>query len=144
MARSRKQLNITQSPLPQNAKNRATHGDIFNQSPNTLFFTDYSASINGDEESENYITIWPHPVGFKNGTMRGNWIKELPYLSEYSYFKECFRQKANVGTEGANEKFQVWDVFKELPITRQKYIISCLWFNPHNITEPVGLPVIPT
>ncbi|KAJ7460524.1 hypothetical protein B0H11DRAFT_2058167 [Mycena galericulata] len=52
-----------------------------------------SHDINGDEESSGHIVIWPHPIGFSNGTKRLNWVKELPYLAEYSYFTECFRQE---------------------------------------------------
>ncbi|KAK6995562.1 hypothetical protein R3P38DRAFT_3223441 [Favolaschia claudopus] len=39
------------------------------------------------------INIWPHPIGFRNGTQRLNWARTFPYLREYSYFKECFRDK---------------------------------------------------
>ncbi|KAK6974970.1 hypothetical protein R3P38DRAFT_3238271 [Favolaschia claudopus] len=39
------------------------------------------------------INIWPHPIGFRNGTQRLNWAPTFPYLREYSYFKECFRDK---------------------------------------------------
>ncbi|KAJ7868992.1 hypothetical protein B0H14DRAFT_299834 [Mycena olivaceomarginata] len=49
-----------------------------------------SHDINGGE----HITIWPHPIGFANGTKRLNWIKDFPYLAEYSYFAECFRENA--------------------------------------------------
>ncbi|KAJ7463049.1 hypothetical protein B0H11DRAFT_2198302 [Mycena galericulata] len=53
-----------------------------------------SHDINGDEQSSEHITIWPHPIGFANGINRLNWIKDFPYLAEYSYFAECFRKKA--------------------------------------------------
>ncbi|KAJ7923201.1 hypothetical protein B0H13DRAFT_2316728 [Mycena leptocephala] len=53
-----------------------------------------SDDIDGDEQSSGHIVIWPHPIGFSNGTKRLNWVKELPYLAEYSYFTECFRKKA--------------------------------------------------
>ncbi|KAJ7845740.1 hypothetical protein B0H14DRAFT_3139004 [Mycena olivaceomarginata] len=53
-----------------------------------------SHDINGSEQSSEHITIWPHPIGFANGIKRLNWIKDFPYLAEYSYFAECFRKKA--------------------------------------------------
>ncbi|KAJ7852192.1 hypothetical protein B0H14DRAFT_3137176 [Mycena olivaceomarginata] len=53
-----------------------------------------SHDINGSEQSSEHITIWPHPIGFAKGTKRLNWIKDFPYLAEYSYFAECFRKKA--------------------------------------------------
>ncbi|KAJ7939447.1 hypothetical protein B0H13DRAFT_1850741 [Mycena leptocephala] len=53
-----------------------------------------SHDINGSEQSDEHITIWPHPIGFANRTKRLNWTKDLPYLAEYSYFAECFRKKA--------------------------------------------------
>ncbi|KAJ7845744.1 hypothetical protein B0H14DRAFT_2584567 [Mycena olivaceomarginata] len=54
----------------------------------------FSHDINGGEQSSEHITIWPHPIGFAKGTKCLNWIKDFPYLAEYSYFAECFRKKA--------------------------------------------------
>ncbi|KAJ7925733.1 hypothetical protein B0H13DRAFT_2314144 [Mycena leptocephala] len=63
-----------------------------------------SDDINGDEQSSGHIVIWPHPIGFSNGTKRLNWVKELPYLAEYSYFTECFRKKP----PGLLAEWHVW------------------------------------
>ncbi|KAJ6556936.1 hypothetical protein B0H10DRAFT_1967474 [Mycena sp. CBHHK59/15] len=54
----------------------------------------YSNNINGDEQYLGHIAIWPHPIEFTNGTQRLSWVKDFPYLAEYSYFADCFREKA--------------------------------------------------
>jgi hypothetical protein len=53
-----------------------------------------SHDINGGEQSSEHMTIWPLPIGFTKGTTCLNWIKDFPYLAEYSYFAECFCKKA--------------------------------------------------
>ncbi|KAJ7936784.1 hypothetical protein B0H13DRAFT_2303500 [Mycena leptocephala] len=53
-----------------------------------------SDELNGDEKSRGHISIWPHPIGSTTGTKRRNWVKDFPYLGDYSYFTECFRTKA--------------------------------------------------
>ncbi|KAJ7467248.1 hypothetical protein B0H11DRAFT_2047172 [Mycena galericulata] len=40
------------------------------------------------------ITIWPRPIGFMDGTERRRRAKHLSSLAKYSYFAECFREKA--------------------------------------------------
>ncbi|KAJ7815373.1 hypothetical protein B0H14DRAFT_2603484 [Mycena olivaceomarginata] len=76
---------------------KTLNGAIFNQSSNTAIPWKSTVSLaryQWGEQSSEHITIWPHPIGFAKGTKRLNWIKDFPYLAEYSYFAECFRKKA--------------------------------------------------
>ncbi|KAJ7872654.1 hypothetical protein B0H14DRAFT_3131508 [Mycena olivaceomarginata] len=82
-----------------------------------------SKDINGGE----HITIWPHPIGFANGTKRLNWIKDFPYLAEYSYFAECFRENAP-GRMWAGlfvTAIESWVVQKHRPPGRKLLIYDC-------------------
>ncbi|KAJ7838713.1 hypothetical protein B0H13DRAFT_2418947 [Mycena leptocephala] len=43
--------------------------------------------------ASNTTAVWPCPIGFSTGTERLSWVAQFPYLAEYSYVDECFREQ---------------------------------------------------
>ncbi|KAJ7869454.1 hypothetical protein B0H14DRAFT_3132335 [Mycena olivaceomarginata] len=43
--------------------------------------------------ASNTTAVWPCPIGFTTGTERLSWVAQFPYLAEYSYVDECFREQ---------------------------------------------------
>ncbi|KAJ7892048.1 hypothetical protein B0H14DRAFT_3126172 [Mycena olivaceomarginata] len=56
--------------------------------PNTRFLGGFALLA-----ASNTTAVWPCPIGFTTGTERLSWVAQFPYLAEYSYVDECFREQ---------------------------------------------------